>query len=395
MGFKRLTRRRRIELFFAEPWRCGERHGSGFFRRIFPLLYWKPLEERSKLEALLSAAADRAPKLLSERYVPTFTLLMETGWIRPLDEWTPRGRSDDSIMRSLVEHVAVRYPIPRFLFSVYVGDEPSGADACARRVFRDAARGWSVRRAFKSLDGGPVMTKAMCRLFLGARPESGFYEAVRRAQVASCGGGPALENAVARTFLARERRAAERLWLAAIEWLSTLEAVEFDRLGEVFDYLSRRFEERPDFSFSRRTWMGLVRGMEEWHRDLARLKSVGSDVFPRSGYRNGAWKGRRRSAKGECKDCLWTVHEVLSGEELFEEGASMRHCVSIYAPYISRGESSVWSLRREGERALTIEVDNKRRRIVQAKGKCNRAPQSWELDVVETWARENAMKMDL
>jgi hypothetical protein len=73
----------------------------------------------------------------------------------------------------------------------------------------------------------------------------------------------------------------------------------------------------------------------------------------------------------------------------------MRHCVAIYAESIASGGCSIWSLRRDGNRALTIEVDNKRRRIVQAKGKCNRRPEDWELRIVERWARENAMKMTL
>jgi hypothetical protein len=394
--FYRTLDRREIELFLAAPCARGGRANLGaLLAAVFPHLYWEPRPARVKLGKLLLASASRAPKLLVKRTLDAFLFLMNDPWLRPLDEWEPRGKSNDAIMRSLVAHLVVKYPIPRFLYSVFLGETPSGRDACARKVYHAAARGGSVHRAFRNATNGPVMTRPMCRLLMSGSGGLSFHEAVRRAQTIACGGSPKLAEAIGATFLAREFRRPERLWLAAVEWLSTRNDVENARLGEIFDYLSHGFEENPDFSFTGRTWAALVRGMEGWHKDLSFRRSIGGGAFARSGFTDGAWIARRTNSKGGLVRLRWSLLEVLNGDDLCEEGREMRHCVAIYAESIASGGCSIWSLRRDGNRALTIEVDNKRRRIVQAKGKCNRRPEDWELRIVERWARENAMKMTL
>ncbi|MEK6235788.1 MAG: PcfJ domain-containing protein, partial [Planctomycetales bacterium] len=74
----------------------------------------------------------------------------------------------------------------------------------------------------------------------------------------------------------------------------------------------------------------------------------------------------------------WTIQQLHSQSELIAEGESLHHCVATYDEFCERGISSIWSLKCSGSRTdrrmLTIEVDPKSRRIVEALGKCNRYP---------------------
>src|SRR5262249_17715703 len=76
----------------------------------------------------------------------------------------------------------------------------------------------------------------------------------------------------------------------------------------------------------------------------------------------------------------WTIRELLSSRELGEEGRAMNHCVASYARSCAKRHPSIWSMRVEDlrrnsvRRVMTIEVQNARRFIAQARGRCNRVP---------------------
>ena len=395
-ALRRRLNRREIEGFLATPHARGVRAKLGTFPAAVLLhLRGEPRPAQEKLKKLLRVSAYRAPKLLAERNLGAFLLLMNDPWLRPLDEWKPRGKSNDAIMRSLVEHLVVKRPIPRFLYSVYTADGARTRDACARIVFNAAANGWSVHRAFKNHPRGPVLTRAMCGMFMSRSDGMTFHEAVRTAQVVASGGNAGLAAALRASVLGRGFVGEERLWFAAIEWLSGLEDVDCGRLGEIIDYLNCCFEVQPDFSFKGRTWAAMARAVERWHKDLSSRKSLENVRFRRSGIKEGAWISCRRGPGGEMKESRWTIREILTGDDLFSEGSAMRHCVASYARNIESGDTSIWSLRRDDERMLTIEVSNKLRRIVQARGRCQRDPEPWELRVLGMWAAKNRMKAAL
>jgi hypothetical protein len=69
---------------------------------------------------------------------------------------------------------------------------------------------------------------------------------------------------------------------------------------------------------------------------------------------------------------VWQLMELTNGAQLRTEGMALHHCVASYADQCWRGASRIWSLRvRRGEKVrhvLTVEVDMKRRAVVQARG---------------------------
>ena len=75
----------------------------------------------------------------------------------------------------------------------------------------------------------------------------------------------------------------------------------------------------------------------------------------------------------------------------------MRHCVATYQALIEQGVCSIWSLKvnrfGSAERAVTVEVRNQTRSIVQVRGKCNRWATPEERAVLALWARENCLSL--
>ena len=68
----------------------------------------------------------------------------------------------------------------------------------------------------------------------------------------------------------------------------------------------------------------------------------------------------------------------------------MRHCVYGYFNRCRRGETTVWSLRLrvngQEKRVATIEVDPRRRAIIQARAKCNQRPGVRCGEIIRQWA---------
>jgi len=89
--------------------------------------------------------------------------------------------------------------------------------------------------------------------------------------------------------------------------------------------------------------------------------------------------------------------ELTNSEQLRIEGAALRHCVASYADRCYRGMSRIWSLRSwQGDKVhhvLTIEVDPKRREVVQARGCANRFPSGRPLQLLEAWANRERLRM--
>ena len=103
-------------------------------------------------------------------------------------------------------------------------------------------------------------------------------------------------------------------------------------------------------------------------------------------YPNLRWKAKGLDWKWTTEeDGTWSVRELLSAKELYEEGQAMSHCVSAYATHCHQGLSVICSLRRGGRRRLTLEVHPDTFALIQARGAGNRAPTPQELVRLHEW----------
>jgi hypothetical protein len=96
----------------------------------------------------------------------------------------------------------------------------------------------------------------------------------------------------------------------------------------------------------------------------------------------------------------WEVVELCTQEELRADGEELSHCVSMYGPSCRSGKSAIFSLRiwSEEERIwdpwVTIEVDPRRREVVQIRSVWNLPADRHEIRIIALWAEANAIALE-
>lgn len=109
------------------------------------------------------------------------------------------------------------------------------------------------------------------------------------------------------------------------------------------------------------TWRSLRRRSEAWHRALLITVDPATDV---------RWPALMpRQQMGE-----FVALELDCGYLLAEDGLEQRHCIGTYVNACSSGASRVFSLRRQGKRVATLELQRSQQgdwRLVQIRGKAN------------------------
>lgn len=98
-----------------------------------------------------------------------------------------------------------------------------------------------------------------------------------------------------------------------------------------------------------------------------------------------SWKGRGWNWQTRAHGLQWHFVELTSTQELINEGNAMDHCVGGYSMSCVEGESVIVSLRCDGQRKATIEVDPLTKVLIQLQGKCNAAPKQSVQSLVSAW----------
>lgn len=81
----------------------------------------------------------------------------------------------------------------------------------------------------------------------------------------------------------------------------------------------------------------------------------------------------------------WHIVELTNTQALYDEGEVMEHCVGGYSINCLEGESAIFSLRCEGGRVATVDIDPLTTRIIQMQGQYNAEPKKSHLSVVNAW----------
>jgi hypothetical protein len=347
-----------------------------------------------ELVALIRHAASVAPRIATPDYAPGFQALSRLEWVRPLSEHAVRGKGRDTVFRGLAEHLLARYPTPVFLYNAFFEDDAE----LLTTVVGAVAGGASL---FSQCQSGalPVpLTRRMCHTVMLSPARTRLLTAIRSAQVGSIGGNPTLVRAWMTTDPGRRLQTAERetFWHGVLRWL-VANPVPFAIVAPLMDYVEHRYSEQPAFSMKRRSASALLRAMADWHASLAHVRAGECVVFPPSGFRAGRFDRQVRLDGGAVEQRVWKIEEISSAIALAAEGSEMRHCVYAYAPAIERGRTSIWSMSLSDgaatQRVATIEVRNAERRVVQARGKCNRVISSMELSILVAWAGQNGLRV--
>ena len=181
-------------------------------------------------------------------------------------------------------------------------------------------------------------------------------------------------------------------WSKAIVLTNNARHINHFNLTDIIDYLEyMKFSSNDTFSLKGRTPATLQRAAQVWH---GRVYSE-----DHTSMRKLKWKGLPKQF-----DLFFTFKlkeykciQLLSGEELYQEGEVMQHCVITYTLSCQRANCTIWSLQVKNKitfsSILTIEVREKV--IVQARRKKNNAPTIKDMEVLREWAERMGYKIDL
>ena len=329
----------------------------------------------------------RAARLLTAEYSSHLSNVykFQTAWVRNLDSWEPSGKARSAVFRSLLEHLFSRFKTPKFLWSVF-----EDAHLGHMSIVVHLAGGGSLYEKVLSKEFPVPFTRKMCHEFLQTTSEYSFLAAIRRTQVKAYGGTQQLFRAWMATVFGRTLYSApeEEFWGTVLQFFAKNPMMEMSQIGPLNDYIEYRRRRDKSFSMKGRTVMALLRDMTEWHGDLAKQRAIKGETFIPSGFKEGIYE--TKDADGRI---VWTVQEILSSKGLIEEGRALRHCVASYSYKVEKKYTSIWSLRANGDRALTLEVDNQNRLVVQYRGKFNALPKTPEYRIVLRWAQDNGLRL--
>jgi hypothetical protein len=355
-----------------------------------------PLGDRIRAGDVVRA---KAPRLLESGWVTAVDRLTALDFVRPIQDWAPRGKGRDTLFRSLAAHLLARFPVPAIVWNAFHDDAARELVPLAVHV----AGGGSLYAYVQSSFAIPL-TRRMCHDLLATPADFKLLDAIRRAQARAAGVDRRFFEAWRTTRYSQEigTKDFETFWYSVLEWFAKVPMLEPAEIGPLCDYIANRRFADPLFSMKGRSPVALLRGMKEWHGGLAIEKMISGKVFASSGFRPGEYKEHRREGNGAFVNELWRINEILTARALADEGKRMGHCVYSYAGRIDSRDTSIWSVQMEDGRGetgrwhmVTLEVRNDLRRVVQARGRFNRSMTNQEHRVVAQWARTNNLGVTL
>lgn len=256
-------------------------------------------------------------------------VLHHRDWIRSPHEWRVSESSRRLEFSSLVHHLLAKRPVLAFMLPVWFMERSAVAQK-QQAWYKHLALGYSIRGAAIPYR----LTKQMAKCFMQAPHHSSLDEALRWG----------LECSTRRKADDSSNRQISRWRLKRL-------------VGE-----NHRFTREQD-------WSPIpVRG----------FRFVDPAVHE--------WSFRS-----------WSIDQIVSARLLQEEGEELLHCVSSYEPWCRQGDTSIWSMMTHGtltsRHVLTIEVEPRSRRIVQARGRCNIAPTPEARRVLLQWADREGLSV--
>ena len=323
-------------------------------------------------------------------------------WIRPIAEWRVRKHNRDRQFSELARHLLAVYEVPLFMDSVWFN-----GNATHQNWFKHIGTGQNIRTA---RDIPILLTKKMAHHFLKAPKHYTVEEALRWGQVYALGGDRYLVDALRQTRLTQSFNN-DDFWLNVIRFFIANPMLDVSHVQPIIDYIwHQRYENRrvfveegvareigpaqPNFSMRGRTPETLLRQVEEWHGELGRESKSRELQWHGSGIGEfHILEGSEASRNMK----FWSIRELLSSDELIDEGRTLGHCVSTYARSCHTGRSSIWSMEIEDEngrrKILTIEVAPRERVIRQVRGRRNRLPTPREKELLRKWADQEGLQL--
>lgn len=344
---------------------------------------------------------DNKSKLLSDkniRFIPSFPAEKSNNilyalakifqhrqyWIKPLEQWSPSSKNIYKQFSQLLRHLFTPYAMPVFLDSAWFTLHPH-----AISWFLDIASGKNIR---KSENLPVVLTKMQAHEFLQAPDTYDIFQALRYGQIMGMSEDKRLVEAVLEKPFGTTFEH-DDFWVEVIRFFINNPMLDRREFSPLVDYINAvKFApnaEHPGFSMKGRNPETLLTQVEQWHNKVS--KERGKNYME--------WKpvglgGFTKEEKSRNEFNNWSIEELLNSTKLFEEGRVLSHCVSSYKYSAAKGQCSIWSLKLNDQKAITIEVNTSSQSIVQARGKLNRLPNSKEIQIIREWANKEGLAIN-
>lgn len=308
-------------------------------------------------------------------------------WIRPLEKWKPKLKSEHQRFKELIAYLFAEYPFPSFLNYIFFNPE----DYFFIRDFIFLAQGGSIKAISSAIPLSQKMKVEFTRSLEGFR----VFEAFRYAQVIGLGGDEMLAYNLAYSWLGQNEIRDEVLWETFIRILIAGGDFEHKKIGELIDYVRFEIKQNQVYSLKGRTLSSLIRQTDRWHEGLKKSQNVKAQ----SNWKPAFFQPFEIIEGKGYNEIQYKIVELSSDEELVAEGMRMRNCVASYTQHCIEGNSNIVSLRKyqcgfEVERLATIDVEVKNKRIVQAKARFNRPIGAKGTILLNQWAEKNGLKVD-
>jgi hypothetical protein len=157
------------------------------------------------------------------------------------------------------------------------------------------------------------------------------------------------------------------------------------------DYLKYEHRANNKYSLRGRTIKSVLKAAVVWHNARANNRYPPETTWAPIPVKNAHYV---------IKKVQWCFKQLTVAIDLYNEGTIMRHCVGGYVEYCINGTSAIFSLASRPidseetyAKAVTIEVrkHDETYYVAQCRTRCNRTPNSEEMNVINQWAASNNM----
>jgi len=171
-------------------------------------------------------------------------------------------------------------------------------------------------------------------------------------------------------------------WTQTLQWLITHRDLLSDEDCTVLvQWGDHRFTEslaaENHFSWKGRTPRAALRAAREYQRQITQNGRT---------IRMLRWNAHGLSwIWSDQNNTRWEFTELTRTQELIEEGNELKHCVGGYSEGCTLGSYAIVSMRRDGVRVITIQLDLTTTRVIQAHGSRNRPASREEWRAISAW----------
>ena len=325
-------------------------------------------------------------------------------FINPINAFNSKSKSAEKQLKELINFLFTKYDTPKFLYSAWMSSDNREVD-----WFIAIAQGANVR-TFK--DTPIKLTKKQAHIFLETSDNYTITEAFRLAEIKNLGGDERLCKYLFEAGFNRNFND-NTFWITFFKWLIDNPMFDYRKISELKDYINHlKFNVervrnnygvivnsiiKPNFSLKGRDPERLLNASDIWHKKASKRNSG----------QNYSWDGFdiddyiTVTGKGDNK-IEYYFNQLKTAHELSTEGRKLKHCVSSYTSSCVKNRTSIWSMSYTDnvelmpKKLLTIEVSSNIStfQIVQIRGSLNRKPTGKELNVINTFALDNNIRIN-